>query len=51
VNEIIELGVVRIGAAIQSVCANVDFEIFSLPGGSVIAVLLWLYETAMDRRS
>jgi hypothetical protein len=40
---IIELGAVRMGAAIQNVCANVDFEVLSLPGGSLIALLLWLY--------
>jgi hypothetical protein len=45
--QLIELGAVRIGAAIQNVCANVDFEVLSLPGGSLIAVLLWLYATAM----
>jgi hypothetical protein len=50
-NEFIELGAVRIGVAIQKVCANVDFEVLSLPGGSLIAVLLWLYATAMGRRS
>jgi len=45
--QLIELGAVRIGAAIQNVCANVDFEVLSLPGGSLIAVLLWLYAIAM----
>jgi hypothetical protein len=44
---IIELGSARIGAVIQYVCANVDFEVVSLPGGSLIAVLLWLYAIAM----
>jgi hypothetical protein len=39
----IELGAVRMGAAIQNVCANVDFGVLSLPGGSLIAVFLWLY--------
>jgi len=43
-----DLGAVRIGAAIQNVCANVDFEVLSLPGGSLIAVLLLLYATAKD---
>lgn len=38
----IELGA-RVGAAIRNVCANVDFEVVSLPGGSLIAVLLGLY--------
>jgi hypothetical protein len=45
--QFIELGAVRMGAAIQNVCANVDFEVLSLPGGSLIAVLLWLYATAI----
>jgi hypothetical protein len=44
--QFIELGAVRIGAAIQNVCAKVDFEVLSLPGGSLIAVLLWLYAGA-----
>jgi hypothetical protein len=44
--QLIELGAARIGAAIQSVCANVDFDVLSLPGGSLIAVLLWLYASA-----
>jgi hypothetical protein len=39
---LIELGA-RVGAVMQNVCANVDFEVVSLPGGSLIAVLLWLY--------
>jgi hypothetical protein len=41
--QLIDLGAMRIGAAMQSVCANVDFDVLSLPGGSLIAVLLWLY--------
>jgi hypothetical protein len=41
-----DLGVRRIGAAIQNVCANVDFDVLSLPGGSLIAVFLWLYTGA-----
>jgi hypothetical protein len=44
--QLIELGAVRIGAAIQNVCANVDFDILSWPGGSLIAVLLWFYASA-----
>ena len=43
---IIEFGAVRIGAAIQNVYANVDFDVLSLPGGSLIAVFLWLYASA-----
>ena len=45
--QIIELGAARICAVIQDVSANVDFEVASLPGGSLIAVLLWLYAIAM----
>jgi hypothetical protein len=48
VKPFIELGAARVGAFIQNVCANVDFEVVSLPGGSLIAVLLWLY--ALRRR-
>jgi len=33
----------RIAARIQNVGADVDPEILQLPGGSVIATLLWLY--------
>jgi hypothetical protein len=44
--QLIELGAVRIGAAIQSICTNVDFDVLSLPGGSLIAVFLWLYAGA-----
>jgi hypothetical protein len=39
----IESSAARIAAGIQSVGAHIDFEVLSLPGGSVIAVLLWLY--------
>jgi hypothetical protein len=42
----IELGAVRICAAIQNVCADVDIDVLSLPGGSLIAVVLWLYAGA-----
>jgi hypothetical protein len=45
--QVIELGAVWIGAAIQNFCATVDFEVLSLPGGSLIAVLLWLHATAI----
>jgi hypothetical protein len=45
--QFIELGAVRFGAAIQNVCSNVDFEVLSLPGGSLITVLLWFYATAI----
>jgi hypothetical protein len=33
----------RVGAVIRNVCADVDFEVVSLPGGSLIALLLGLY--------
>jgi hypothetical protein len=44
--QLIELGAVRIVAAIQNMCTNVDFDVLSLPGGSLIAVVLWLYAIA-----
>jgi hypothetical protein len=46
--QFIEVTAARVGAAIQNVCANVDFEVMSLPGGSLIAVFLWLYAIAMS---
>lgn len=45
--QLIESGAARIAAGIQSAGASFDFEVLSLPGGSVIAVLLWLYASAM----
>jgi hypothetical protein len=45
--QFIESATVRIGTAIQNVGAKVDFEVLSLPGGSLIAVLLWLYASAV----
>ncbi len=45
--QFIEVGAARIGSAIQDLYANVDFEIVSLPGGSLIAVLLSLYAITM----
>lgn len=45
--QLINFGAARIGAAIQNVGAKVDFEVLSLPGGSLIAVLLWLYASAL----
>jgi hypothetical protein len=45
--QLIESGAVRIVAGIQRVGANFDFEVLSLPGGSVIAALLWLYASTM----
>jgi hypothetical protein len=46
--QFIVLGTARTGVLIQNVCASVDFEVVSLPGGSLIAVLLWLYAFAMS---
>ena len=34
-------------AAIQNMVAKIDFEVLSLPGGSAIAGLLWIYAIAM----
>jgi hypothetical protein len=45
--QFVEAAAARIGALLQDVCANVDFEIVSLPGGSLIAVLLCLYAFAL----
>jgi hypothetical protein len=44
---VIEGIAIRMGTLIQDICANVDFEVFSLPGGSLIAVLLSLHAIAM----
>ena len=33
----------RLAAKIQTVSADMDPDILQLPGGSVIAALLWLY--------
>jgi hypothetical protein len=45
--QLIESGAARIAAGIHRVGANFDFEVLSLPGGSVIAALLWLYASTM----
>jgi hypothetical protein len=45
--QLIESGAARIAAEIQRVGANFDFEVLSLPGGSVIAALLWLYASTI----
>jgi hypothetical protein len=45
--QLIESGAARIAAGIQRVGANFDFEVLSLPGGSLIAALLWLYASTM----
>ena len=36
----------RIASLVQSIGANFDPEVLSLPGGSLIAVALWAYGTA-----
>ena len=46
--QFIEASAMRIGALVQYACANVDFEVVSLPGGSAIAVLLCLYAVAFQ---
>ena len=38
-----ESAATRIAVAVQAAAANVDLEVLSLPGGSVFAVVLWLY--------
>lgn len=43
---LIQSGAARIGVLIQDICANVDFEMVSLPGGSLIATLFSLYAIA-----
>jgi hypothetical protein len=45
--QFIEVTAMRIGALVQYACANVDFEVVSLPGGSAIALLLCLYAVAL----
>ena len=42
-NAFIESNAGRIAAQIHDVGASFDPEVLSLPGGSIIAVLLWLY--------
>jgi hypothetical protein len=41
--QFIELGAVWMGAAIQDMAAKIDVEVLSLPGGSLIVGLLWIY--------
>lgn len=45
--DFIESSAGRIAAQIQSIGAGFDPEVLSLPGGSAIAVFLWLYGGAM----
>ena len=42
-----ESGAGRLAARIQSISAGFDPEVLSLPGGSLIAALLWLYGSVM----
>ena len=42
-NHFIESSAGRIAAGIQTIGASFDPEVLSLPGGSFIAVCLWLY--------
>jgi hypothetical protein len=44
----IESYAARIAARIQHVGSEVDPDILQLPGGSVIAMLLWLYTKSAD---
>jgi hypothetical protein len=39
----IESNAGRIAARIQSIGSSFDPEVLSLPGGSIIAIVLWLY--------
>jgi hypothetical protein len=41
--EQIETYAARLAASLQNVSADMDPDILQLPGGSVIATLLWLY--------
>jgi hypothetical protein len=43
VKDQIESYAARLAARIQAVSADMDPDILQLPGGSVIATLLWLY--------
>jgi hypothetical protein len=43
----IESSAGRIAARIQSIGVSFDPEVLSLPGGSAIAVFLWLYASAV----
>jgi hypothetical protein len=43
----IESSAGRIAARIQSIGSSFDPEVLSLPGGSIIAIVLWLYAASM----
>ena len=44
---LIESSAGRIAAKIQGLATHFDAEILSLPGGSIMAVLLWAYAHAL----
>lgn len=46
-NHFIESSAGRLAAGIQTIGASFDPEVLSLPGGSIIAVGLWLYTRTM----
>ena len=46
-NHFIESSTSRIAAGIQTVGASFDPEVLSLPGGTLIALCLWLYARTM----
>jgi hypothetical protein len=43
----LESGAAQIGVRIQSIGVNFDPEVLSLPGGTAIAVILWLHASTM----
>jgi hypothetical protein len=43
----LESGAAQIGVRIQSIGVNFDPEVLSLPGGTAIAVILWLCTSTM----
>ena len=45
--QLMEWAATRIAVASQAAAANVDFEVLSLPGGSLFAAVLWLWATAV----
>jgi hypothetical protein len=45
--QVIEVTALRVGALLKDICAQVDFEVVSLPGGSLIAIFFSLYAIAM----
>ena len=49
--ELVQSVVARVAGGWQFAGAKFDFEVFALPGGSLIAVVLWLYSlvTVMSR--